>query len=377
MSTQASMMPDVSQSSPPRVSVVVIGRNEGERLVRCLESIAAMQTDDFAVETIYVDSASSDGSPERAAAHGARVLEVHADHPSAALGRNAGWRAATGEYVLFLDGDTQVHPLFVHRALAAMREPAVAVVWGHRREANPQQSIYVRVLDLDWIYAPGASDFCGGDALMRRRVLEEVGGFDASLIAGEEPELCRRIRAANGVILHIDVPMTLHDLAITRFGSYWKRAFRAGHAYAEIAARFNDSEDPLWQQDARRNLLHGALLLAAAGGLLLSIAWPWLAGILLAGGLAMVVRTFRRSAWKSDKPGTRLLYAMHSHFQQIPIMLGQLGYHFRTNHGRPSRLIEYKRDDTGQITRLDRVLTFSPSRAIPMSALRSSREPPT
>ena len=331
----------------PLVSVVVIGRNEGERLVRCLESIAAMETEGFAVETIYVDSASTDGSPQRAATLGARVIEVLPQRPSAALGRNAGWRAASADFVLFLDGDTQLHPLFVRRALEAMRDPAVAVVWGHRREAHPEQSIYVRALDLDWIYPPGPGEFCGGDALMRRDVLEKVGGFDASLIAGEEPELCRRIRAQGHSILHIDAPMTLHDLAITRFSAYWKRACRAGHAYAEVAARFRDSDDPLWRADARRNLIHGGALLAAPLLLAASVFWPWLFVALAGSGFALLGRTFRRCAWKAESRTTRVLYALHSHFQHVPILAGQVGYFFDARAGRRRQLIEYKSVKTG------------------------------
>jgi glycosyltransferase involved in cell wall biosynthesis len=326
----------------PVVSVVVIGRNEGERLVRCLESIAAMETEGFAVETLYVDSASTDGSPQRAAALRARVIEVRPQRPSAALGRNAGWRATSADFVLFLDGDTQLHPLFVRRALEAMRDPAVAVVWGHRREAHPEQSIYVRALDLDWIYPPGPGEFCGGDALMRRDVLEKVGGFDASLIAGEEPELCRRIRAQGHAILHIDAPMTLHDLAITRFSAYWKRAYRAGHAYAELAARFKGSDDPLWQAEARRNLFHGGLLLAMVAVLPMTIFWPWLGAGIVAGVFGLLGRTFLRCAWKSGDLNTRLLYAVHSHFQQLPILAGQVGYRLGARSGRQHRLIEYK-----------------------------------
>ena len=326
----------------PVVSVVVIGRNEGERLVRCLESIAAMETEGFAVETLYVDSASTDGSPQRAAALRARVIEVRPQRPSAALGRNAGWRATSADFVFFLDGDTQLHPLFVCRALDAMRDPAVAVVWGHRREAHPEQSIYVRALDLDWIYPAGPSEFCGGDALMRRAVLEKVGGFDASLIAGEEPELCRRIRAQGHAILHIDAPMTLHDLAITRLPAYWKRAYRAGHAYAELAARFKGSDDPLWQAEARRNMFHGGLLLAMAAVLPMTILWPWLGAVTAAGVLGLLGRTFLRCAWKSGDLNTRVVYALHSHFQQLPILAGQVGYRLGVRSGRQHRLIEYK-----------------------------------
>jgi len=135
-----------------KLSVVIIGRNEGERLVRCLDSVREMTPVEGGVEVIYVDSASVDGSPARAAARGARVIPLPDGRPTAARGRNAGWRAASGEFVLFLDGDTILDRDFVRRAFAGFSDPNVAVVWGHRREIRPQDSIYNRVLDLDWIY---------------------------------------------------------------------------------------------------------------------------------------------------------------------------------------------------------------------------------
>src|SRR5262249_8757849 len=145
------------------------------------------------VELIYVDSASIDGSPERAATYGARVVIVRPERPCAAVGRNAGWQAAAAPLVLFLDGDTVLHPDFVAECLPQFAIPQVAVVWGNRRELYPEASLYIRVLDLDWVYPPGPSEFCGGDALIRRTVLQELGGYDERLIAGEEPEMCRRM----------------------------------------------------------------------------------------------------------------------------------------------------------------------------------------
>ena len=75
--------------------------NEGARLQRCLRSIANMQFSG-SWEVIYVDSASTDGSPELAASLGARVLTVQPLRPTAALGRNAGWRSASAPFILFL-----------------------------------------------------------------------------------------------------------------------------------------------------------------------------------------------------------------------------------------------------------------------------------
>jgi glycosyltransferase involved in cell wall biosynthesis len=312
-----------------------------------LQSVAAVPREGFRLEVLYVDSASTDGSPEQARALGARVIDLQPERPSAALGRNAGWRAATGHYVLFLDGDTLLHPGFIGKALATMQDPDIAVVWGHRREIAPQQSLYVRAMDLDWVYPPGESTFCGGDALMRRTVLEQVDGFDDSLIAGEEPELCRRIRARGYRILHIDAPMTTHDLAVTRFPAYWKRAFRAGHAYAEVSHRFRHSSDPLWRAEARRNLVHGTFLVCAPLALAAAVTSPPVAAAMAAAGLVLFARTYRRCAWKTRNRGTRLLYAVHSHFQQLPILFGQLSWHLDRLRGARQVLIEYKNVNVG------------------------------
>ena len=330
-------------SGAPRLSVIVIGRNEGERLTRCLASVHRALGSSTDAEVLYVDSDSTDDSRSRAAESGATVLRVRPARPCAAIGRNAGWRAAGGEFVLFLDGDTVLDRDFLPQALAAMDEPAVAVVWGHRREVAPQQSLYVRALDLDWVYAPGIVPFCGGDALMRREVLEATGGFDERLIAGEEPELCQRIRAAGSLILHIDAPMTLHDLGIGTFRQYWRRAFRAGHAYAEVSRLTRASGRALWTSEARRNVVHGGAVAAAPFALAAAaVAGPLPLAAVFGAGLALLARTYRRCAWKSDSRLTRAVYALHSHLQQVPILCGQLAFHLDRLRGRRRALIEYR-----------------------------------
>ncbi len=339
----------MNPASHPQLSVVVIGRNEGQRLERCLRSVQAADTGGLVMELIYVDSASSDGSPERAAALGARVLHVDPPRPAAAIGRNAGWRAARGEYVLFLDGDTLLDQDFLPQALKELHgDPAIVAVWGHRREIATADSLYNRILDLDWVYPPGDSEFCGGDVLFRRSALEQADGYNDSLIAGEEPELCARLRALGWRIRHIDCAMTGHDLAMHRFSQYWRRAERAGHAYADVSHRLADSPVPLWQDECRRNIVRvavmalGALALAAT---LLSAAW-WLVAMIVLLAAAVVVRSAWRARWKSSSPFTLLGYAVHSHFQQIPILWGQLRWRMDRRRGRQRRLIEYKGPET-------------------------------
>ena len=337
---------DANSPSSTLLSVVIIGRNEGERLSRCIESVQAMRDPGGEVEIIYVDSDSRDDSIIRARALGANVVVVKPERPSAALGRNAGWREAKGEYVLFLDGDTVLQPNFVVDAMIEFNDPAVAVIWGHRREIHPEQSLFNRVLDLDWIYPPGPSEFCGGDAIMRRSVLVEVDGFDASLIAGEEPELCQRIRTKGFMIQHVDLAMTAHDLAMTRWSAYWRRAFRAGYAYADVSDRLKNGPFPLWVRESKRNIIHAMTVLvlttsAIIGSILMSSWWPF---AFLALSLSILaIRTAVKVSWKAKGDWlTLLLYGIHSHVQQIPIFVGQLVWFWDRKRHLKRKLIEYK-----------------------------------
>ena len=333
-----------ASQTAPLLSVVVIGRNEGLRLERCLQSIFEMDPLEGEVEVIYVDSASTDDSAVLAARMGARVVVVKPRRPTAAIGRNAGWRLSSAAFILFLDGDTILDPGFVVKALEDFRDDT-ATVCGNRRETHPENSVYNRVLDLDWISPAGIVDYCGGDALTRREALEHVGGYDENLIAGEEPEMCRRMRAAGWKILHVDRPMTGHDLAMTKWSQYWRRAVRTGYAYAEVSNRFSGSALPFWENEARRNRNRAlALSSLTIGGvvfsLLLQTLWPVLLLLLLLTALAL--RSASKAAWKSPNFLTRLLYGIHSHVQQIPIYIGQFEYWSDRKNGRTRGLIEYK-----------------------------------
>jgi glycosyltransferase involved in cell wall biosynthesis len=328
----------------PTLSVVVIGRNEGERLAKCLDSIVKAR-EVVIREIVYVDSASTDGSPELASRYGAVVIVVHPDRPTAAIGRNVGWRRAETDLVLFLDGDTVLHSDFPRAARDALsRDSSIAAVWGHRREIYPEASIFNRVLDLDWVYRPGLTEFCGGDVMMRRKALLETGGFDEGLIAGEEPELCRRIRARGYGILHIDRPMTGHDLQITKFSQYWRRATRAGHAYAEVSERYRDTSDPSWTSERKGNLVRGSFWPFMLG--LAILACPRFGFLPFALWLTLLLLVSIRSAWKARWKGASLwvlfLYGIHSHLQHAPILVGQIQYELNKRYGRSRRLIEYK-----------------------------------
>ena len=328
----------------PPIAVVTIGRNEGERLRRCLESVFAMDYPSHLLHVIYVDSKSTDGSVDLARAMGVTTVELQGQ-TTAGRARNAGWVLANTEFILFLDGDTILHPKFVRMALPAMEDPSIAGVWGHRRELDCKGSVYNAVFDLDWQIPPGVSLYFGGDVLVRREALLRVDGFNGDLIAGEEPDICRRMRGLGYTILHIDAPMTMHDLDMHFLRQYWRRSIRTGYAYAQVASFYDQTSDPFWRAEVRHNLIRGLFwilgpLVSLAASILLRSALPFLAFVLLGG--CIIVRTGWSVRKKTPSLMLRLAYGSHSHLGKIPILIGQSRFLLNQRRRFVSELIEYK-----------------------------------
>jgi glycosyltransferase involved in cell wall biosynthesis len=331
-----------SDGDIPALSVVVIGRNEGARLSRCLESIRGADWPADRLEIIYVDSASTDDSCARAEALGARVICIRPERPSAAAGRNAGLAVAKHELVQFMDGDTLLHPDWFRKALAAFRDPRVVCVFGQRTEVNPTRNAYHFWTHHDWASPPGPARYCGGDTMFRRENLARVGGYDAGLIAGEERDLATRMlrEFPDSVLLCLGEPMTRHDIGITRFSQYWRRCVRSGYAYAEVAARYPELRE--WRRVVRRNLALACITLGlAVAAVLARSAWPvvvWLALL----GLAVTRDALRSSARAGSLRGG-LLLALHHYLSKIPTIAGHLDYYVGRALGKgPRGLIEYR-----------------------------------
>ncbi|MGD2109248.1 MAG: glycosyltransferase [Phycisphaerae bacterium] len=338
--TQGDTIPATDAQSP-EVSVVVIGRNEGERLKRCLGSIRAADYPQNRIELLYVDTDSTDDSCSVAESLGAKVISITPERRSAAAGRNAGLAVARHELVHFLDGDTILHPAWLAKAVETIIEPDVAGVYGRREEIAPDATLYNFWMHHDWYVPPGRVETCGGDVLFRRDALIEAGGYDASLIAGEERDLCFRLIRDQGItLIRLDEPMTRHDANMTRFGQYWHRCFRSGYAYAQVGARYPGLK--AWRHTCARNLAHALVALVVIGltiGLRSVIPLAvWLALLFLA-----IARDAARCRPQVGSTRGAILYALHHYLSKAPTIAGHLAYYRRHLFGgRPQALIEYR-----------------------------------
>ncbi len=314
-----------------RVDAVVIGRNEGARLVACLDSLAGQVR-----RIVYVDSGSDDGSPEAARQAGAQVIALDMTQPfTAARARNAGLAALAADppgFVQFIDGDCMLRDGWIDRAVGFLDENLrAAVVCGRRRERFPEASVYNALCDAEWDTPVGEARACGGDALMRYGPLAAAGGFRDDLIAGEEPELCLRLRKSGWTIWRIDAEMTWHDAGILRLGQWWRRVERAGYAFAEGATRFDSRNEPFQRREYGRILFWGLLLPLVA--LVPAVALHPAALALFLLYPLQVLRLRRRMG---------LAAAFFNTLGKFPEALGALRFHVRRLRGREARLIEYK-----------------------------------
>lgn len=322
----------------PGIGIVVIGRNEGERLIACLHSLGTL------VQTsIYVDSGSSDGSVAAAQSLGAKTIVLAPDMPfTAARARNAGRRALAThfpdlEFIQFIDGDCILDADWIGKAARFLRaQPDIAIVGGRRREQFPEHSIYNRLCDAEWNTPIGEARECGGDILVRSAAFDAAGGYSDDLIAGEEPELCVRLRQAGWRIWRLDAEMTMHDANITRFRQYWRRAQRGGHAFAEISRRHAGSPFGIWGRQTKSVLLWGLVLPAII--VLLALIHPAALVLLLIYPL-QVARLGIRYRGEGRFGWARAFFLVLGKF---PEMLGALQYFANAGLKRHTRLIEYK-----------------------------------
>jgi cellulose synthase/poly-beta-1,6-N-acetylglucosamine synthase-like glycosyltransferase len=332
--------------------VVVIGRNEGERLRRCLKSIRP-QCD----RIVYVDSGSEDDSVTFARSLGVEVVQLDTSIPfTAARARNEGLRrlrklAPSVEFVQFVDGDCELVTGWIEVALRVFDEkPTATVVCGRVHERFRNATIYNRLCDMEWNTPVGEAEACGGIALMRVAAVEHAGYFDPGLICGEEADLCRRLRARGGVVLRIDADMTLHDAAMTRAIQWWRRSKRGGFGSADALYRLGSKASESDKQAVRGVIMWVAVLPVLFVIMLATTIFHGATGIALAligAAFALLVAQTGRLAWsrvseRDEKLTDACLYALSLMASKLPKAAGMLRCRRLRRRGEMARIIEWR-----------------------------------
>lgn len=327
------------------VGIVVIGRNEGERLAQCLESTLPV-----GCPIVYVDSGSSDGSVLIAGSFGVETIELDRARPfSAARARNEGFEQLFRNrldirFVQFLDADCTLFPGWIEAAARALsEEPRRSAVVGHLLERNADASVYNRLCAMEWRSASTGDlqnyGSLGGISMMRAAVFRELGGFRPDVIAGEDSEFSVRMQLAGYKVTKIDCPMAIHDANLRSFGQWWRRAVRAGHA---IGQRFD-----IHGRSAIRDCVRerNSTLFWGIGLPLVSLLTGFSSGgagfILLAAYPVLGIRVWRHRRRGGDGSGEAALYATFILIGKFANAVGLMRFFLNKLAGR-YEIIEYK-----------------------------------
>lgn len=316
------------------VDLVLIGRNEGARLVAALASVQGQ-----ARQVVYVDSGSTDGSIDAARQSGAVVVELDMSIPfTAARARNAGFDALQNpDLVMFIDGDCMLVDGFIEAGRSHLdNNPDTGMVTGWRSEIHRDSSLYNQLCDWEWRRPAGVIMACGGDMLVRAQAWRAVGGMDPTVIAAEDDEFCTRLRKAGWTLERIAVEMTQHDANMTRFGQWWARAVRTGHGFAQVG--FLHPE--YFSTERKRAWVYGLIIPVL---MLLSFAIAWWIPLILFGLYELnYIRTaqglIRDGLPKRDVWGHAWLLTL----SKFPNLIGMARFHLRRLRGDEMRIIEYK-----------------------------------
>lgn len=321
------------------LGIIVIGRNEGERLSCCLRSVV-----NLAKCVVYVDSGSTDQSVQIATEMGIVVVELDPNRPyTAARARNAGFKrlreiTPSLEFVQFIDGDCEMASDWLPQAVSLLKQSSdIAITYGRLRERYPNRSIYNMLCDLEWDTAIGESSTCGGIILIRWTAFEAAAGFREDMIAGEEPELCIRLRSLEWRIWRIDTQMALHDASILHFSQWWMRTLRAGYAYAHVSNLHGTQSGHNGVSESRSAWFWGLMLPVTI--FVIAFNWyKWAIAFILLYPLQVIRIALRgKHSFRKD-----LLHALFLVLGKFPEMLGQSKFILHRLRGIKTIIIEYK-----------------------------------
>ncbi|MBU2969268.1 glycosyltransferase family 2 protein [Pseudoalteromonas sp. C2R02] len=316
------------------IGIVVIGRNEGERLKLCLQSVRKAKC-----KVVYVDSDSKDGSAEFADSLGISVVRLNDDKPiNAAIARNAGFKQITSEspeleFIHFIDADCELNAGWLKHALTVLTDDdKLSAVCGRLREKNVKESIYTQLCDMSWYIRPGIIDSCGGIATIKVDIFKQFNGFNETLIAGEEPEFYSRVREKGYTVRCLDIAMGTHDCAMVSFKQWWMRTVKTGFGFA------NGSQWGAWNKRQHSILIW--VLLIPITILCGSIIEPWL----LISALIFPIQILKIGI-KSTIPYSfkdKLLDATFCIFAKLPQFVGMVKYQVSRFSKEQNKNIEYK-----------------------------------
>lgn len=289
------------------LSIVIKALNEEAKIDAALRSAlaAAAELSPRPVEIVLADSASTDATVARAARY-PEVRVVRLRDPAergCGAGVELGFRAARGELLFFMDGDMQLQPGFLPRAIEALeQDPQLAGVGGVLVDAQVRNAIDAIRQANPLMVAAGRQPWLGGGGLYRRRAIEAAGGYAGhrGLQGYEEAELGLRLGRSGWFLQRLAQAAVTHDGHVHSGLALLHRHWRSGRAQSVgqmLRLGWQQGWWPrfLWAQ--RHALVMGSAAgLAVLVGLLVS---PWaLAGWAAVQAVLLALLRWRKRSWE-------------------------------------------------------------------------------
>lgn len=201
------------QYLPCRVSVVIQALNEERHICAAIES-ALCAVSAVGGEVVLADAHSTDRTVELAQAYPVRIVQLrYPQEQRCGIGPQLGFQHSYGEFIYLLDGDMEILPGFLGRALSFMAShPEAAGVGGHVLEQNTAHPAYAAQSEGTPAHSePGSVDRLDGGGLYRRSAIAAAGYFsDRNLHSYEEFDLAVRLRSLGWKLWHLPINAVHH-----------------------------------------------------------------------------------------------------------------------------------------------------------------------
>ncbi len=224
----------------PAVSLVIPAHNAEGTVGVCLESVVDLLVDGRLEEIILIDDGSTDDTAKLARGYPVCCLTTGGCGPAAA--RNAGWRAARGSIIWFIDSDCVAEPDALPLLLEHLKDPGVVAAGGSYGNMRPDSLlaclIHEEIIERHLAMSTEVDYFATFNVIVRRHALDSAGGFNERFLGAEDTELAYRLRASGGRfrfdirsrVKHFHTTALGHYLRAQRRHSFWRMWLYLKHA---------------------------------------------------------------------------------------------------------------------------------------------------
>ena len=234
------MIDTQSKSTKPSVSVIIPAYNEEAHISACIASVFSTGWADDQLEVLVIDHSSTDSTANLARIAGADVLHISTGRIGAV--RNAGLAAAKGEFVAYVDGDCTVPRTWLQAAITLLESDAsIGAVGGPC--LSPANGTWVERSLAPCEVSPGiircVKAIATSSFITRTSLLREAGGFDETLVSGEDDDMSNRI-GLRGLTLVSDSDCYIvhHGYPQTWWNALKKEIWHGSH-HIEVRTHFD------------------------------------------------------------------------------------------------------------------------------------------